>query len=80
MHLRQAARVTGPSHVSALKNSMKSFAEHPTDVLIKKEIHKSFKSVEETYDFYNLYSWKVGFGICYRKSRSKVVKGSVCKN
>jgi hypothetical protein len=35
---------------------MKSFAEHPTDVLIKKEIHKSFKSVEETYNFYNLYS------------------------
>jgi hypothetical protein len=80
MHLRQAARVTGPSHVFAFENSIKSFAEHPTDTVIKTEIRASFKSIEEAYDFYNLYFWKVGFDICYWKSRLNIEKESVCKN
>ena len=29
----------------------------------------AFKSEDEAYDFYNLYSWDMGFGIRYGKSR-----------
>ena len=32
----------------------------------------SFDSLEEAYDFYNLYSWESGFGIRYAKSRLNV--------
>jgi hypothetical protein len=47
-----------------------SFAEKPADIVSKPEIGISFNWIEEAYDFYNLYSWEVGFGICYGKSRS----------
>ena len=32
----------------------------------------TFDSVGEAYDFYNLYSWEVGFGIRYGKCRNNV--------
>lgn len=36
---------------------------------MKPEIGMSFDSLAEAYDFYNLYSWELGFGIRYGKSR-----------
>jgi hypothetical protein len=56
MNLRKRQVLLAPSHVSALENWIKSFAEHPTDIVNKTEIRASFKSIEEAYDFYNLYS------------------------
>ncbi|PNT78145.1 hypothetical protein BRADI_1g74432v3 [Brachypodium distachyon] len=38
---------------------------------------KKFDWLAEAYDFYNLFSWEVGFGIRYGKSRRNV-KGSKC--
>lgn len=32
----------------------------------------SFDSLKEAYDFYNLYSWEIGFGIRYARSRLNV--------
>jgi hypothetical protein len=32
----------------------------------------SFDSLEEAYEFYNLYSWEVGFGVRFSKSRLNV--------
>jgi hypothetical protein len=40
--------------------------------VIKPEIGTGFISLEEAYDFYNLYSWEVGFGIRYGKSRLNI--------
>jgi hypothetical protein len=65
-------RLTGPYHVSALEKLIKSFAEKPSDIVIRPDISTSFNSIEEAYDFYNLYSWEVGFGIRYGKSRLSI--------
>jgi hypothetical protein len=69
------ARVTGPEHLSALEKSIRGYAEKPSDIVVKSEIGTGFNSVEEAYDFYNLYSWKVGFGICDGKSRLNIERG-----
>ena len=33
------------------------------------EIGKVFESTEEAFEFYNMYSWEVGFGIRFGRSR-----------
>jgi hypothetical protein len=66
------ARVTGPGHITAFEKSIRGFVENPTDLVIKPEIGTGFISLEEAYNFYNLYSWEVGFGICYGKSRLNI--------
>ncbi|XBI35799.1 hypothetical protein VPH35_121439 [Triticum aestivum] len=55
--------------MSTLEQSIRKFAEEPTNSMIKPEIGTSFDSLGEAYDFYNLYSWEVGFGIRYGESR-----------
>jgi hypothetical protein len=40
--------------------------------VINPEIGTTFDSITEAYDFYNLYSWEVGFGIRYGKSRLNI--------
>jgi hypothetical protein len=42
-----------------------------------------FQSIEEAYEFYNMYSWEVGFGVRYGRSRinrsnSKTRQDIVC--
>ena len=47
--------------------------------VINPAIGTSFESLEEDYEFYNLYSWEVGFGVQYVKSRLNVhQKKCVC--
>uniref|UniRef100_M8C1V0 Protein FAR1-RELATED SEQUENCE n=1 Tax=Aegilops tauschii TaxID=37682 RepID=M8C1V0_AEGTA len=43
------------------------YADKPSDNVVKPETGMSFDS-QGTYDFYNLYSWELGFGIRYGKS------------
>lgn len=38
------------------------------DVVIAPETGMEFDSLTEAYDFYNLYSWEIGFGIRYGPS------------
>lgn len=47
--------------------------------VINPAIGTSFESLEEDYEFYNLYSWEVGFGVQYVKSHLNVhQKKCVC--
>lgn len=55
--------------MSALEQSMRKYAEEPTKSLIRPALGLSFDSLGEAYDFYNLYSWEISFGIRYGKSR-----------
>lgn len=78
-------RETPADHVSALENSLTGFAERQTDAVVHPAIGTSFDSVEEAYDFYNLHSWEMGFGVRYGKSRlnamrSKCMQEIVCVN
>jgi hypothetical protein len=45
-----------------------------SDAIIAPEIGMEFDSLHEAYDFYNLYSWEIGFGIRYGRSRKNVAK------
>jgi hypothetical protein len=48
----------------ALRNS----STRGTKYILEPVIGTSFDSLAEAYEFYNLYSWEVGFGIRYGKS------------
>jgi hypothetical protein len=61
-----------PCQLSAFEKSIRGYAVKPTDLVINPEIGTSFDSIEEAYDFYNLCSWEVGFGIHYGKSRLNI--------
>uniref|UniRef100_A0ACD5XJ07 Uncharacterized protein n=1 Tax=Avena sativa TaxID=4498 RepID=A0ACD5XJ07_AVESA len=63
------------SRVSALEKALTGFAERQTDAVVNPEMGTCFDSVEEAYDFYNLYSWEMGFGIRYGNSRRNTKGG-----
>ncbi|KAM3273817.1 hypothetical protein ACQJBY_043166 [Aegilops geniculata] len=63
--------------VSALEKALTGFAERQTDVVVNPTVGTCFDSITEAYDFYNLYSWEMGFGIRYGKSRRNT-KGGKC--
>ena len=55
--------------MSGLEQSIRKYVEEPTKGVIRPGLGLSFDSLGEAYDFYNLYSWEIGFGIKYGKSR-----------
>uniref|UniRef100_A0A453AC00 FAR1 domain-containing protein n=1 Tax=Aegilops tauschii subsp. strangulata TaxID=200361 RepID=A0A453AC00_AEGTS len=71
LHLGSAPpdHVPCPLRMSALELSIRKYAEQPDKSVVRPELGLSFDSLGEAYDFYNLYSWEVGFGIRYGKSR-----------
>ena len=76
-------RETPADHVSALEKALTGFAERQTDAVVHPAVGTSFDSLLEAYDFYNIHSWEMGFGIRYGKSRlnsmrSKCMQEIVC--
>ena len=65
------------SHVPALEAAIRGFAQRKTDVVVNPVEGLSFDSIAEAYEFYNLHSWEVGFGIRLGRSRQNV-SGSKC--
>ena len=43
-----------------------------TDTIILPVVGSNFNSLGEAYDYYSLYSWEIGFGVGYGKSRLNV--------
>ena len=70
-------RATSADRVTALETALTGFAERKTDTVVTPSVGLTFYSINEAYDFYNLYSWETGFGIRYAKSRTNV-KGTRC--
>lgn len=58
--------------ISALKKTLRGYAEKKTDTVIVPSVGSNFDSLGEAYDYYNLYSWEIEFGIRYGKSRLNV--------
>ncbi|XP_020198327.2 uncharacterized protein [Aegilops tauschii subsp. strangulata] len=63
--------------VPALESGIRGFADRGTEVVVNSALGTIFDSLPEAYEFYNLYSWEVGFGIRYGKSRQNV-NGTKC--
>ncbi|CAN6221330.1 unnamed protein product [Urochloa humidicola] len=45
------------------------FADRETEYIICPEVGTEFDHVDDAYEYYNLYSWEVGFGIKWGKER-----------
>ncbi|CAL5091092.1 unnamed protein product [Urochloa decumbens] len=72
-----------PGFRSAYEESLKRYADKWSDIVICPLIGMSFDSLAEAYEFYNLYSWEVGFGIRWNDStknadKSVMVQEIVC--
>ncbi|XP_044409839.1 uncharacterized protein [Triticum aestivum] len=67
-----AERELNPNRKSALELSMRAFILKRDGNVVNPAVGTSFDSLDEAYQFYNLYSWELGFGIRYSKSRLNV--------
>ncbi|XP_047059848.1 uncharacterized protein LOC124666551 isoform X1 [Lolium rigidum] len=59
---------------SALESKLRKFGDRKSDAVVTPVSGLEFDSLAEAFDFYNLYSWEVGFGIRYGTSRKNIVK------
>ncbi|KAM3277181.1 hypothetical protein ACQJBY_045174 [Aegilops geniculata] len=62
-------RAPCPERVGALEKTIRGYAKTLGDRVVEPSVGITFDSLGEVYDFYNLYSWELGFGIRYGKSR-----------
>uniref|UniRef100_A0ACD5XXW0 Uncharacterized protein n=1 Tax=Avena sativa TaxID=4498 RepID=A0ACD5XXW0_AVESA len=54
--------------IGAVEIAMRGAASRKTKHIFEPIVGNTFDSAAEAYEFYNLYSWEVGFGICYGAS------------
>ncbi|KAI5016387.1 hypothetical protein ZWY2020_006238 [Hordeum vulgare] len=62
---------------------MRSYVDRKSGHVVAPEIGREFDSLAEAFEFYNLYSWEIGFGIRYGQCRrntqkSRTVQDFVC--
>ncbi|XP_044415043.1 uncharacterized protein [Triticum aestivum] len=65
-------REMNPDRKTTLELSVRAYAETKSGPVINPTIGTSFDSLDEAYEFYNLYSWEYGFGARLAKSRLNV--------
>ena len=65
-------RGMNPDRKMALELSIHAFAEKSEGHVVSLKIGTEFDSLDEAYEFYNVYSWEIGFGIRLAKSRLNV--------
>lgn len=65
-------RPKNPNRRSALEVSLRDYVVRKEGSVVNPVVGTSFDSLEEAYSFYNLYSWEIGFGVRYAKSRLNV--------
>lgn len=58
-------RVGPTKDMGAVELAMRNSATRATKYILEPVVGTSFDSLSEAYEFYNLYSWEVGFGIRY---------------
>ena len=61
-----------PNRKSTLELSLRAYADKKDGPVLCPSIGTSFDSIDEAYEFYNLYSWECGFGVRLAKSRLNV--------
>lgn len=63
---------SNPARASALELSVKKFVEKRSQFVVYPAVATKFDSLDDAYNFYNLYSWEIGFGVRYAKCRLNV--------
>lgn len=56
---------TSVYRVGALEKAIAGFAQRETEAVVNPTVGSSFVSLDEAYEFYNIYSWESGFGVRY---------------
>ncbi|KAM3406648.1 hypothetical protein ACQJBY_000614 [Aegilops geniculata] len=69
--------------VGALEKAIAGFAQRETEAVVNPTVGSSFVSLDEAYEFYNIYSWESGFGVRYGASSmdshgTKCIQQFVC--
>uniref|UniRef100_A0A8I6XQ01 Protein FAR1-RELATED SEQUENCE n=1 Tax=Hordeum vulgare subsp. vulgare TaxID=112509 RepID=A0A8I6XQ01_HORVV len=65
-------REGNPNRKTALEISMRAYISKRDGNVVNPAVGTEFDLLDEAYQFYNLYSWEVGFGIRFAKSRLNV--------
>jgi len=68
---------------TTLEKALKSYAIWKNGLVVQPTVGTHFDSMAEAFEFYNLYSWQIGFGIRYDRSRwnsqrTKTIQDIVC--
>ncbi|TVU38110.1 hypothetical protein EJB05_11464, partial [Eragrostis curvula] len=58
-----------PGKKSSLEMALMKYADRSTPYIIDPSLGTEFDCVTEAYDYYNLYSWELGLGIKYGKTK-----------
>ncbi|KAM3331702.1 hypothetical protein ACQJBY_027566 [Aegilops geniculata] len=61
-----------PDRKTTLELSVRAYAKKRHGPVVNPTIGTSFDSLDEAYEFYNMYSWECGFGVRLAKSRLNV--------
>lgn len=84
---RRRDSVVGPDsrpHVegrlSPLEESLQRYGDRGAGPILLPRVGMEFDSCEEAFDFYNLYSWEVGFGIRYSSNQTYSKRGQTYRN
>ncbi|KAM3245360.1 hypothetical protein ACQJBY_056597 [Aegilops geniculata] len=69
--------------VSALEKAIAGFQQRETEAVVNPTMGTVFVSLDEAYEFYNIYSWESGFGVSYGPSSvdshgTKCIQQFVC--
>ncbi|XP_044355413.1 protein FAR1-RELATED SEQUENCE 5 [Triticum aestivum] len=69
--------------VGALEKAIAGFAQRETEAVVNPTVGSSFFSLDEAYEFYNIYSWEYAFGVRYGASSmdshgTKCIQQFVC--
>ncbi|CAL5070768.1 unnamed protein product [Urochloa decumbens] len=62
-------RLPGAWNYGAVERALRNAHERGDRCIFQPEVGEVFDSAQEAFEFYNMYSWEVGFGIRYGRSR-----------
>ena len=74
--------ISEPSNArkTALEAAIRRFGNRDTPHVVSPAVGMEFDSLSEAYDFYNIYSWEIGFGIRYGPSRRNEAKSKTVQD
>ncbi|KAM0863826.1 hypothetical protein ACQ4PT_044323 [Festuca glaucescens] len=73
-------REASTSRKSTIEAVFMRFRDRKTEFVVAPEVGLEFDSLQEAFDFYNLYSWEIGFGIRFGNSRFNPQKRKISRD
>jgi hypothetical protein len=66
---RSGATLSAAWNYGAVERAFRDAAGKGGGRIFEPDVGKKFESIQEAFEFYNLYSWEIGFGIRLGRSR-----------